>query len=281
MPSLTLQNMLAAALLAALIAGATGLLRALSFSGALAAFAVGFFIFGFGGVAFAVPLLAFFLSSSLLSRLGGARGEAGGKDGPRDAWQVLANGAIPAGLAVAASQTTASRDVLLLYLCALAAVNADTWATEAGVRLGGRPWALATLRRVEPGSSGAVSLAGLAASLAGAALIAAAGWAAWPQGTTALLWRIDPPELIAVAWAGFAAAFADSVLGASLQGVRRCRRCGALTEAARHCGAAASPARGVPWVTNDVVNVLASAAGVLFGWALLRWFAYPLSSAWF
>src|SRR4030067_642568 len=54
---------------------------------------------------------------------------------------------------------------------ALAAVNADTWATEVGVLARRCPWRLTDGRQVEPGTSGAVTLEGLMASIAGAAVI--------------------------------------------------------------------------------------------------------------
>ena len=53
---------------------------------------------------------------------------------------------------------------------ALAAVNADTWSTELGVLSSGRPRLITSLKPVEKGTSGGVSLVGTLAALAGAAL---------------------------------------------------------------------------------------------------------------
>lgn len=280
MPSLTLQHLLITALLAGGVATAAGLLRLLAFSGALAAFAIGFFVFAFGGLPFGIPLLAFFISSSILSRLGSKRkavlNARYDKSSNRDAGQVLANGGVAAALAIVFVFTPFTRDTMLLYLAALAAVNADTWATEIGGLARSRPILVSTLRRVDPGTSGAVSLYGLLASLLGAFFIAGSGWLAWPANAVALLWRIDTPEVIAVTWAGFVAAYADSLIGATVQVQYRCSRCGALTERRSHCGVPGKQARGVKWVTNDVVNFTTSLCGVLFAWVLLRFFAYPL-----
>jgi len=269
-----------AALLAGGVATSAAIMRMLTFSGALAAFVVGFCTFGLGGASFAVPLLAFFISSSILSQLGGSR-KAGSnsryeKPAVRDAGQVLANGFVPAILAVWFATTQNTREVYLLYLAALAAVNADTWATEIGGLTKARPWLVTTFRKVDPGTSGAVTIGGLAAALIGALFIAMSAWLVWPVKSSELAWRIDAPEILCITWAGFVAAYADSLLGASVQAQYRCVRCGAIVERREHCGVAAPPAGGVHWVTNDVVNLAASAAGVGFGWALLQFFAYPL-----
>src|SRR5450755_4294704 len=85
--------------------------RTLSMSGAVAAVAVGTTIFAGAGLLLSAPLIAFFVSGSALSRIGGTRAwqarAAAVKTGERDAQQVLANGAIAAlcalGIAACAS----------------------------------------------------------------------------------------------------------------------------------------------------------------------------------
>jgi uncharacterized protein (TIGR00297 family) len=57
----------------------------------------------------------------------------------------------------------------------LAAATADTWATELGGLWGKRAFTLWPIREVPPGTSGAVSIPGLVAALAGAALISGLG----------------------------------------------------------------------------------------------------------
>ena len=82
--------------LAGFIAGAAYALGALSGSGAVGAILVGTVTFGLGGPVPAVLLILFFVSSSGLSRLGGARkrayAAAFSKGSRRDLGQVLANG---------------------------------------------------------------------------------------------------------------------------------------------------------------------------------------------
>jgi len=71
--------------------------HALTRGGALAAFVVGSVTYASGGIPFTAILLAFFVPSVAVSRIGRTRKRALvdiGKGGPRDALQVLANGGV-------------------------------------------------------------------------------------------------------------------------------------------------------------------------------------------
>ncbi len=91
----------------------------------------------------------------------------------------------------------------LLVAGSLAAALADTLASEVGKAWGRTARLLPSLRRVPPGTEGAVSLPGTAAGLLGAALVAAA--AAW-TGFLPTSW------LLPVAAGGFAAMLAEGFL---------------------------------------------------------------------
>ena len=139
------------------------------------------------------------------------------------------------------------------------------------------PRLITTGRRVEPGASGGVSLAGLAAALAGAMLEAASLVIVWPE--TGLFGGVITPHalsmaaawLLLVALAGLAGSLVDSLLGATLQAIYYCPACHKETE--RHplhsCGAATSLRRGLPWLNNDWVN-----AACTFSAALLALIIY-------
>ena len=109
-------QLLAGLLLAILIAGGAYLAGALSRSGMVAAILLGTVVFGLGGLPWAVLLIAFFISSSLLSRLFSRRKERMeekfSKGHRRDAAQVLANGGI-AGLCVLLWQINSRRALAL------------------------------------------------------------------------------------------------------------------------------------------------------------------------
>ncbi|MGB7875475.1 MAG: DUF92 domain-containing protein, partial [Anaerolineales bacterium] len=150
--------------------------RSLDRSGAIAALIVGTVIFGMGGWRWAILLLTFFITSSGLSRAFKDRkreaSEKYAKGGQRDAGQVFGNGGIATLFAALHFFFPEAAWPWLGFAASLAAVNADTWATELGVLNPTSPRLITNLRKVvEKGTSGGVSLAGTLASLAGAGII--------------------------------------------------------------------------------------------------------------
>jgi uncharacterized protein (TIGR00297 family) len=135
----------------------------------------------------------------------------------RKASQVIANLGIPAvssslmGVGVLLGwlpHTMSVRLVGAVALAALAEATADTVSSEIGQAFGGHPLLLTTLRRVEPGTDGAVSLMGTAAGVAAGAAVAWAGWWAMRLGTR---------EASIALLAACAGLFFDSVLGATVE----------------------------------------------------------------
>jgi uncharacterized protein (TIGR00297 family) len=239
--------------------------RALSRSGAIAATVTGGSVVGGGGWWWGATLVAFFVTSSALSRLSRNRGEAITVRGSRrDVVQVLANGGVATMLA--ASQpfvSTSDRPlVFAAFAGSLAAVTADTWATEIGSRSRGRPRSIVSGRPVAPGTSGGVTPLGSVGALAGALLIGGVAWLG-----TALGWAPGAAWLLpATLLSGVAGAFADSLLGATVQASYRCPTCEQLTERAIHrCGSPTRPVSGFRWITNDVVNLAAALLGAVVG----------------
>jgi uncharacterized protein (TIGR00297 family) len=232
---------------------------ALSPGGALAATGVGTAVVAGSGIRGGAMLVAFFTSSTLLGRLptAGPLDQQRGRE--RDAVQVVANGGVAAVLALLSTWTQMPDRSLLAagFGGAIATATADTWATEIGSRSRARPRSIRTLRLTRAGASGGVTLAGIAASAMGAALIA--GMAPAPFAPVS---RRPSMQAIPIALGGFVGALVDSLLGATVQEVRFCDGCAVETEERVHrCGAQSRLRRGVPWCDNDVVNGLATAAG--------------------
>jgi uncharacterized protein (TIGR00297 family) len=238
-------------------------IRGLSSSGSIAAIAIGTACVA-AGWTWLIILLGFYVSSTLLSRVGNdaRRARAGAiaeKTGDRDMWQVAANGGVFAALALA----NAVRPSAALYAAAagaIAASTADTWATEIGTLARKLPRSIVSFRQVPTGTSGGVSLPGLAATGAGAFFIAILAVAiGWPASAA-----------IGALAGGLGGSLLDSVLGATLQCRRWCTRCNVGTERAVHdCGGATVPAGGITWLGNDLVNLCCSAAGALLGYLTL------------
>jgi uncharacterized protein (TIGR00297 family) len=223
-------------------------LRALSISGAIAAAIVGFCHAGFARELGTVALLVFFGTSTLLSRLGKKR-KANlhfEKGHQRDAGQVFANGGIAALCATLSYWYPAL--FLPALLGALAAANADTWATEIGSLLGGKPRRITNFQPTHPGESGAISLPGTLAALLGALLL----------GIVALSFGHPVKMLLAVTIGGFIGALADSLLGATLQVQYE------DPETQKRIEQPLGPRiQGIPGFGNDVVNMLATLIGAI------------------
>lgn len=218
------------------------------------------------GWGWAALLVAWFVASSALTRWGHAQKLARtaavlAPSSARTAIQVGANGSLFAALAMT-STATGDAFAAVMALGALAAAAADTWATEVGVLWGGAPRSLWGGERLAPGMSGGVSAVGLLASVAGAAVVGALGALLVP----ALSWG---SLAIAVATAGVSGGLADSALGATMQARRFCATCATETERVMHdCGTATTHARGLRWMTNDTVNLLATLVGALIAPAM-------------
>ena len=245
MPMPQTSQIMIGTILALTVAAAAYRAHALTISGAISAAVIGALIFGLGGWPWAAPLLTFFVTSSLLSRWRRTQKARLGfeKTGRRDAAQVWANGGVASACALWQVFPHHSAS-FVLFLAALAAANADTWATEIGAAIGGIPLDLRTGKRAAVGTSGAISLGGTLAALAGAALIALF---AWPLGVRAV-------GIVTIG--GLGGALLDSVLGATVQAQwRDASEADRWTERPQ---ADLKPARGWRLINNDWVNFAAT-----------------------
>ncbi len=252
-------------LLAILIAFLAHRAHSLNRSGALAAGFVGTVIFGVGGWQWAILLLTFFITSSALSRAFKKRkqglNEKYSKGHERDAGQVFGNGGVATLFAALHGLFPDALWPWLGFAAALAAVNADTWATELGVLNPHPPRLITNGKPVEKGTSGAVSLAGTLAALTGSALIGLLAALFAPLSSSFFL------TLSVVTLAGLLGSLFDSLLGATVQAIYYCPACQKETERypLHTCGAATVQIRGWKWLDNDWVNFACGVAGAVVG----------------
>ncbi len=228
-------------------------------SGSIAQFVLAFLIFGLGGIKWTVPIITFFLTASLLSKLRVKKNSAVDnffeKSGERDYLQVLANGGI-GGMLVVLAQFYKPELLFAVYVSSLSAVCADTFATEIGTLKKLMPVNILTLRKVEQGTSGGISLPGTAGAILGAFIIpiSSLSWI-----STNLIFFV-----VSATAAGFLGSIVDSILGASVQAQFKCGVCNKITEKKNHCGYSTSLCKGYSWINNDTVNFIASLSGCIF-----------------
>ncbi|WP_017755785.1 DUF92 domain-containing protein [Calidifontibacillus oryziterrae] len=244
----------------ALILGVYGGYRfqALSVSGGIVALLISFLIVLGTGIKGLFLIGAFFVTSSFWSRFKRERkrsaDERNEKGGKRDGYQVLANGLLPA-IASIGFAFIKNDLFLFIFIAALATANSDTWASEIGSLSRKKPVHLLSLKQVEAGTSGAMSLLGTIAAFFGALLIGIVSYFLWNEVslTIALL----------IALAGFLGNLVDTFLGATVQVTYYCPSCYLVTEKRKHCGMKTQYKQGLRLFNNEVVNFLAIMLGSL------------------
>ncbi|MGD8777806.1 MAG: DUF92 domain-containing protein [Ignavibacteria bacterium] len=222
-------------------------------SGALATFILAVIIFSLGGIKWSVPVFTFFIFSSLLSKLKRKTKSNSEiyfeKTSTRDHWQVLANGGLGAVFLIA-DQFVSLDLFYFLYVSSFAAVCLDTWSTEIGTMFKTKTYNVLSLKKIDQGKSGGISVIGFAGGFAGVLLLSFSGYY-WINNNGIYY-------LLIIIISGMLGNLFDSVMGAALQSRYKCIKCLQITEKRIHCQSEAELERGYRWINNDFVNFSAA-----------------------
>jgi len=198
-----------------------------------------------------VAMGAMFISSSLLTRWRkDVKSRATDRiieHHPRTAKQAFANLGVAFLLALT-SFLFKMPEWMLMAFGAVAAANADTWASEIGMLSRSQPRYILSRRQVQPGLSGGVTALGVFAALLGAAFIAGIDF----------LFTQNMKSGALVLCAGFIGSLVDSVLGELMQ-VKYESKSGFVSELESQD----ATITGVRWMDNDFVNLVCSASGAI------------------
>jgi uncharacterized protein (TIGR00297 family) len=205
----------------------------------IAGWGIGVVVFACAGWPGWLLLFVTFAAATISSRLGLKRksvlGIAEERGGRRGAGNAFANTGIAAAAALLAVATPHGALSWLAFVAALATGGSDTIASEIGKAWGGKTYLVTTLTLARPGTPGAMSVEGTAASLVGA--LALASFGAW-LGLISAAWI----------WVVVAGALVGSLLESAL----------------------AATLEGPGFVNNDVLNFINTAAGAITAVVIAR-----------
>ena len=177
----------------------------------------------------------------------------------RTAQQVFSNGLIGVVLYMLYG-ITGEFHWLLLAWSSFAISVCDTISSEVGVAVGGRTYNALTLRKMAPGLSGGISLAGTAGGLAALLLLVLFLGGILPVSPIQLLWVLGT---------GFIGMLVDSILGSKWQALWRQGE--AWSEVSSD-----SPqevlVKGLPWLDNHWVNFLSNGITMTCSYLAYAWF---------
>ncbi len=242
-------------------------LKFLSLNGTFAMFLLALVIFGLGGIAWTIPILVFFIFSSILSKIKRRNLKSDGSYHkeylPRNHRQVFANGGF-GGILVILNYFFPSELFYIVFVSSIAAVCADTWSTEIGTIINSKTVNILSFKIVQQGISGGISLAGTFAGILGSAIIASCSILFINMKHTYYIFFII--------FAGIVGNTFDSILGASVQAKYKCALCSEMIEKPFHCRQSASLIKGFKWIDNDMVNFATAVIGGLFGFLFIEIF---------
>ena len=177
----------------------------------------------------------------------------------RGVLQILTNSSVAAAFAIL---YYIFKNVIFLY-CAIAVIGeefADSMASDLGRLSNKKPKDILGLREIIPGISGGISWLGTFMAFLGAVIATLIPYAFY---TKTISWYIG----LIICGIAFSGTFIDSILGSGLQVLYKCLNCNNFVESKIHCDNQAVYVKGVPWITNSMVNFLSGilTAGIACG----------------
>jgi len=230
----------------------------LSRSGFYGALIMGIIVTLIGSWRFLLPLAAFFILSSLLSKIVKNTSFYQTKGSTRDIVQVYANGGI--ALLICIFDFIQPNAInFFLFLASVSAAMSDTWATEIGKISKKRPISIINSIPMDHGLSGGITRIGMIGSLLGASLFGFTIWCVIPM-----------PSFIVygIILCGFIGSVFDSLLGATIQAKYETQT-GEIIESYQE---GANFISGISWVNNDLVNLMNTAFAPILMYFYLKLF---------
>jgi uncharacterized protein (TIGR00297 family) len=179
--------------------------RFLTRIGSFAAWLLGFYLLGVIGWKWFLPVLMFFITSVAFTKIHLGLIKKKRESNARNVWQVTAN-ILWAVVSSVIFLITQNEIFIYFFIAFVAAVTADTWASEIGPLFNKRSFSLADFRFHEAGITGGISFFGTLAAIAGAFIISSFSFFIFFGE-----WNWEIISLLS--FSAFMACFADTLLG--------------------------------------------------------------------
>ncbi|TVQ87460.1 MAG: DUF92 domain-containing protein [Bacteroidetes bacterium] len=179
--------------------------RFLTRFGSFSAWLLGVYLLGVMGWKWFVPVVLFFITSVVFTKIHSGVKKKKKESNGRNAWQVTAN-ILWAVISSALFLITQNEIFIYFFIAFVAAVTADTWASEIGPLFNKRSFSLADFRTHEAGITGGISFFGTFAAITGAFFISSISYVLFFGEWN---WAI----ILLLSFSAFLACFADTLLG--------------------------------------------------------------------
>ena len=249
-------DILIGAALSLVIALSAYLKKSLTKDGMAGAVLFGTLIYMFAGLLVWASLIAFFVSSSVITKVHDRISPRETEKNGRNIVQVISKASVATFFSLLFFLLQ-KEIYLVAAVVSVATSNSDTWASEIGSLSKGKTFSILNFRETERGVSGAVSFLGTGASLLGSLFIAVI--------FTAIYWMTRSMDLVRfiyymtiIGFGGFLGCFIDSYLGALVQAKYKGVLSGRITEVKWLPDEKVILASGFALITNDAVNFLSS-----------------------
>ncbi len=224
--------------------------KSLSFYGGLMAIIYLALSSFFGHTALVVMIFGLFFVEAIISKVTtkifNQRSGAVKEKHSRGLYQILANAFAPM-VCTALYYFTNSQVFLFGAIVSLAEEFSDSVASDVGRLSGKPPRDILTLKHIDAGISGGVSVLGLVSALLASFMAVAIGYA---------FGVMDAINYLILSALAFGGTIIDSLLGSSIQVLYKCPVCNIFTENRTHCDSDAVKVKGVTAIDNSTVNLL-------------------------
>lgn len=253
-----------------LVAGIAYHKKSLDLSGMIAAIIFGTMIYTFGQLLVWSSLIAFFVSSSLLTKLHTKKDEdkINIQQKGRNYRQVIAN-ALVATIFVILYYYLMHDILLIASIVSIASSNSDTWASEIGILSKGKTYSILSFKPVLKGSSGGVSYQGLFASFLGSALIAIF-FSVFYGIRFGFVRTTIIDHLLIITLGGYLGSIIDSYLGIAVQAKYQGINSGTIYEVKQVPQESTKKISGLNFIDNDMVNLMSGLLAAIFIFFLFK-----------